>query len=126
MRKVIVIDDVEEPVKRFLERLEPSSEASMVEMDGRRVYLVVRSTAEGAALDEPWTDEKNRRRAKLIDKEMDGTMAAMEAVELEELTQQLRRHREKVAPLPLEYARQLLEQLTTKTNSSLGQNGDPL
>ncbi len=123
MQNVIAIDEVEEPVRRFLEKLTPSAEGSMVEMNGRRVYLVVRPTTEGTAPDEPWTDEKNHRRAALIDKELDSTITPLEAVELEELTQQMRRHREKVTPLPLDYARQLLEQLTAKTDAAKP-NGD--
>jgi hypothetical protein len=115
MPNVITLDEVAEPVRRFLENLSPSPEGSVVEMSGRRVHLLVRPT-EKPEEDGPWTAEKNHRRAALIDKEIDGTITPTEAVELEELTQQMRRHREKGAPLPLEYAHQLLEELTTKFN----------
>ena len=111
MEKVIPLDEVEEPVKRFFERLDVSNEASLVKVNGKHVYLVVRSASDQKPFDEHWTDEKNHRRYELIDKEIAQTITPTEAVELEELTQQMRRHRDRVAPLPLDHVRQVHDDL---------------
>ena len=63
---------------------------------------------------EPWTDDKNRCRAKLVDRQIAGTLTSDERVELESLQRQMRDYREKVAPLPLEDTRQLHGELMEK------------
>jgi hypothetical protein len=110
MRKVIPLDEIEEPVRRFLGGLDVSPEASMVEVNGKRVYMVVRPAADPPA-DEPWTDAKNHRRYELIKRDIAGTITPAEIVELDQLTQELRRYVDRVAPLPFDYAHQLHEQL---------------
>lgn len=117
MRKVISLDAFEEPVRRFLERLEISSEASVIEVGNKNVYLVVRPAAE--PIDEPWTDARNRRRYELIDREIASTLTPDEAVELQQLTQAMRRHRDRVAPLPLDHVRQLHEQLLRQAENAV-------
>ncbi len=57
---------------------------------------------------------KNNRRCELIDKEIDGSLTAEEASELEELQQQMLRERHRVAPLPLTHAGRLLAELEGK------------
>ncbi|MGL6073161.1 MAG: hypothetical protein ACRC8S_03255 [Fimbriiglobus sp.] len=61
-----------------------------------------------------WTDAKNHRRSELIDREVEGSIIPEESVELEELQGQMRRHVNKVAPLPLEAARKLHAELLAK------------
>jgi len=61
-----------------------------------------------------WTEAKNRRRCALIDREIDGTLTSDERAELEDLQDQMLRHRHRVAPLPLHHAQQLLEELERK------------
>lgn len=61
--------------------------------------------------DGEWTDAKNRRRCDLIDRVIDGTITTEERVELDQLKRQLRRYIHAVAPLPLEEARELHQEL---------------
>ena len=114
MRKVIGIDQVDEPVKHFLEALDSDPEGSIVELNDRRVYLLVRPANGEAHADEPWTDEKNHRRAALVDKQIKRTLTPVEAVELADLQDQMHRYRDRVAPLPIEDARRLHQQLQEK------------
>lgn len=98
MRKVIDIDQVEEPVRRFLERLEPSEEASVVHVAGHDVFLVVRPGAKKGKRPGRWTSAKNKRRVVLIRKDIAGTITPEEVIELADLTGQMRAHVNKVAP----------------------------
>jgi hypothetical protein len=58
-----------------------------------------------------WTEEKNQRRCDLVDKEIDGTISAVEKVELDQLQTEMLAYRRKVAPLPLESLRELHQEL---------------
>ncbi len=58
-----------------------------------------------------WNETRNARRCDLIDKEIDGTLAAAERIELELLQRQAVAHRDQVAPFPVEGARSLHAQL---------------
>jgi hypothetical protein len=109
----LAFDTIEEPVKRFLEGVVSSPNQPVVEVNGHRIHFVVRPTV-SESTDEPWTDQKNHRRADLIDKEIEGTISPTESVELEELQGQMRRYVNKVAPLPLAEARRLHEELLQK------------
>jgi hypothetical protein len=60
------------------------------------------------------TDEQNARRCLLIDKEVRGTITVSEAIELEDLQDQLRRYRRQATPLPLAETRRMLEELERK------------
>lgn len=111
VQKVIEIDQVEEPVKQFLEALDTDPDGSNIEMNDRRIYLLVRPANGEPHSDEPWTDEKNCRRAALVDKQIKGALTPAETVELANLQEQLFRYRDRVAPLPIEYARRLHQQL---------------
>jgi hypothetical protein len=67
-----------------------------------------------------WNEEKNSRRCDLIDKEIAGTLLLDEAIELRALQNQLLAYRRRVAPLPLEDARDLHRELLRK--AALGQD----
>jgi len=58
-----------------------------------------------------WTDDKNKRRCDLIDKEIDGTITDEEKVELEQLQEKMSAYRQQVAPLPLDELRKLRDEL---------------
>ena len=58
-----------------------------------------------------WTEAKNARRIALIDREIDEVITPEEAKELELLQQEMRRYVNRVAPLPLDEARELHRQL---------------
>jgi hypothetical protein len=73
-------------------------------------------------LDDPavgeWTDEKNARRCALIDRDMQGSLTAVENLELQQLHREMLHHRRKVAPLPIEDARKLHQELLAKAARS--------
>ncbi len=52
-----------------------------------------------------WTDAKNERRCHLIDKDIAGTLSAMERAEVEGLQREMLAYRRQVAPLPLDELR---------------------
>lgn len=64
--------------------------------------------------DGAWNETKNARRCELIDKDIQGTISGAERRELELLTRELRAYRDRVAPLPLEGAKKLHQQLLAK------------
>jgi len=66
------------------------------------------------ALPGNWTEDRNARRCQLIDKDIQETLSEAERQELELLTQQLRAQRRRLAPIPLDGARQLHQQLLDK------------
>lgn len=67
---------------------------------------------------DPWTDDKNRRRAELVDRQIAGSLTEEERAELELLQQQMRAYREKVAPLPIEDTRRLHAELMEKARQA--------
>ena len=115
MPKVFNESELGESVIQFLERLEPSTEAALYEMRGRRVYFVVRPTSERSE-QTPWSSSRNDRRCDLIDKEIAGTITPEETIELIELQDQMRRFVDHVAPLPMAAVRQLHAELLEKAS----------
>ena len=61
--------------------------------------------------DGDWSDELNERRIELIDKDIQGNITTEERVELAELQRKAVAYRDRVAPLPIEGARRLHQQL---------------
>jgi hypothetical protein len=64
--------------------------------------------------DGEWTEAKNARRCQLIDKDIQEALTEADRQELATLTQQLRAYRRRVAPIPIDGARRLHEQLLEK------------
>jgi hypothetical protein len=62
----------------------------------------------------PWTDERNARRCDLIDRQIEGTITAVEIQELDELQTQLRRHLEQSTPFDMAGAQRIHQQLLQK------------
>src|SRR5262249_33820014 len=81
------------------------------------VAWVVPASPPAANGDEPWTEAKNQRRCDLIDRKHAGSLTPPEAAELAQLQEQMLRHRQRVAPLPLEDARRLHQELLNKAAS---------
>jgi len=86
---------------------------TVFELDGRPVACLIPPPAPAGNTEE-WSSAKNARRFYLIDKEIDGSITEQEAGELEDLTKQMRRYVNKVAPLPIEAARKLHQELLAK------------
>src|SRR5262249_17645468 len=87
--------------------------STVFELDGRPVACLIPPPTPP---DEPeeWTPTKNARRFYLIDKEIAHSLTAEETSELEMLTTQMRVYVNKVAPLPMEAARKLHQELLAK------------
>ena len=74
--------------------------------------LEVNQTASGdRPNDGDWSDELNERRIELIDKDIQGNITTGERAELAELQRKAVAYRDRVAPLPIEGARRLHQQL---------------
>ena len=117
MLKVITADLIDEPVKRFLSGLDISSEASVVEVNGRRVYLMARPANEPTDPETNWTEAQSKRRHHLIDLKLGNAISAVEVLELAQLSEEFERHRNRVAPLPMSYAIELLAKLTAEAGT---------
>jgi hypothetical protein len=67
---------------------------------------------------EMWTEARNQRRCELINRKYSGGITPLEASELATLQEQMLRHSQNVAPLPIENARHLYQELLAETNGS--------
>jgi hypothetical protein len=110
----IKLESQGEAIKQFFLSLPADPEGTVVELNGRAVarLLPIPASHNGDSdEDTPWTKKKNDRRCDLIDKEIDDKLTPEEAGELGILDRQMHRHLRKVAPLPLEDARRLQQEL---------------
>jgi hypothetical protein len=116
--KHLSLDTQADAVKQFVLSLSADPDGSVLELDGRAVLQVLPVTVRpnGAAGD--WTEAKNARRCELIDREIEGLLTADEASELTRLQQEMLRHRRRVAPLPLDDARRLHQQLLEQARAA--------
>lgn len=117
MLRTLASDTIYEPVKQFFGEMDFTDEASAFEVNGRRVYFVIRPTSEPVTTDPQWTDEQSKRRHHLIDLKLGGAISAVERLELAQLNEQFERYASRVAPLPMSYALELLAKLTSLANS---------
>jgi hypothetical protein len=101
------IDRQPDAVKQFFKSLALTPEGSVVEMNGQPLARMLPA----GGRDTGWTDAKNARRLRLIDRDISGTITADETLELELLQEELERHVERVAPLPLDHVRRLRQRL---------------
>lgn len=104
----LTLESLAEPVREFFRSLPTGNGDTLVIRDGRAVFRIQPGVDDPAG---EWTDARNARRFELIDREIDGTISAAEAVELETLQTDFRRFRRRVAPLPLGETRRLLDEL---------------
>ncbi len=111
----VSLDAQDEVVKQFVLGLTVDPSGSVLELNGQPVACVVPlpNVMNGAGESE-WTDAKNARRIELIKKKHAGGLAPAEHVELANLQEEMLRFRQKVAPLPLEDARRLHQELLTR------------
>ncbi len=117
----IALDKEDEAIKRFVLSLPVGASGAVLELDGRAVACVVPIVEELLEENGAWSEAKNARRCALIDKEIDGTLSAGEAVELHLLQREMLAYRRRVAPLPLAEARKLRQELLAKARSGPGE-----
>jgi hypothetical protein len=111
--KHINLDDCDESVKRFILSLAPDAGGSVLEVGGRAVACVLPVPATAEVADD-WNPVNDERRCELIDREIAGTLTPEEAAELAVLQATMLRYRRRIAPLPLDDARQLHRELLAK------------
>lgn len=111
------LDGVHESVRRFLLNVALDPAGSILEYNGQPVAWVVPASNLPVVNNEEWTEGKNQRRCDLIDRKYAGNLTPQEAVELAQLQEQMLRYRQRVAPLPLEDARRLHQELLTRAAS---------
>ncbi len=106
------LDTENEVVRRFVLSLAIDPAGTVLETNGKPIACVVpppKST--GIAPAESWTNAKNQRRCALIDKKYESVLSSAEEAELNLLQDEAIRYRRRVAPLPLDYARELHQRL---------------
>ena len=111
------LDAQPEVVRQFVLALSASPEGVVLESAGRPVACVVpppRATNAAGAHEGEWTGEKNRRRCELIDRRYNGSLSPAEEAELALLQDVMYSYIDKVAPLPLDAARKLHQELLEK------------
>lgn len=113
------ISDIQGPRKQFLEellgqRLGDDEQVYILVYAGQEEGECTRSPAPQLPADGSWTSGKNARRTELIDKQIDGSISREERAELDFLQQQFRAFRQQVAPLPIEKATRLHQELLEK------------
>ncbi len=114
----IALEAQDEAVKRFVLSLPADPEGSVLELNGQAVAWLVPPVNPVTNGDEPWTDAKNQRRCDLIDRKHAAGLTAAETAELAVLQEQMLRYCQRVAPLPLDDARRLHQELLAKAARS--------
>ncbi len=115
----IRLDTENDAVKQFFRSLPADPQGSVLELEGHAVACVLAIAPEGeGGGHEEWTEAKNARRCALIDREIAGSLTPQETVELYGLQRDMLNYRRRVAPLPLEDARKLHQQLLERANAA--------
>lgn len=115
--KHVRLDSQPEVVRQFVRTLSVPPDGTVLELEGEPVACVLpppRPTNGTGKDAEDWTDAKNARRCDLIDREIDGAITPAEVLELRQLQTEMLRYQQKVAPWPIEAARQLHRELLKK------------
>jgi hypothetical protein len=102
-----VSDEVRQVILSF------NANGTIFELDGRPIACLVPPPTQPDGSGE-WTTTKNARRFYLIDREIDGTITTAEKLELQTLEEQFEQFMDRVAPLPVDHARQLHQELMDK------------
>lgn len=118
--KLLSLDGQADAVKQFILSLSVDPDGSLLELEGRVLLQVLPVPVGGNGSAGDWTEAKNARRCLLIDREIDGLLTPEEAAELAQLQQEMLRHRRRVAPLPLQDARQLHQELLERARRTSG------
>jgi hypothetical protein len=111
------LDMQPEVVRQFVLGLTTSPEGVVLESAGRPVACIVpppNSRDGTTAQAGEWTEMKNRRRGELLDRKYDQGLSPSEEAELALLQDALYCAIDKVAPLPLDLARSLHQELLEK------------
>src|SRR4051794_31934949 len=111
------LDTQPEVVRQFMLALSASPDGVVLESAGRPVACVVPppKPPNGAIEQEgEWTQEKDQRRCELIERKYEHGLSPSEGAELALLQDAMHRYIDRVAPLPLDAARSLQQELLQK------------
>src|SRR4051794_31986806 len=119
--KHVSLDTQDEAIRQFVLSLSVDRGGSVLELNGQAVVCVLPVQPENGKGDgEDWTEEKNARRCALIDRDIAGGLTLEEATELQGLQREMLRYRRRVAPLPLDDARALHQELLARARANPG------
>jgi hypothetical protein len=118
MSKIIDLEMQDVRVREFFDSLPRDASGTVINANGRRLFLVVPPRAEPSVGDVDWTREKNERRFWLIDQKFAGALTESEAVELDMLQNEFGRWLDKVAPRDMETVRELHRELVDLARQS--------
>jgi hypothetical protein len=107
------LDTQPEVVRQFVLALSASPDGALLESAGRPVACVV-PAPKSSGPDGEWTEEHNRRRGALLDRKYGQGLSPTEEAELAQLQDAMHRYIDRVAPLPLEAARRLHQEVLQK------------
>lgn len=111
----VSLDAQDEAVKQFVLGLAVDPSGSVLELNGQPVACVVPPPkALNGGHEAEWTDAKNTRRIELIKKKHADGLSPAEHLELGGLQEEMLCFRQRVAPLPLEDARRLHQELLAR------------
>lgn len=119
--KHIRLDGQPEAVRQFVLSLSVPPDGALLELSGQPVACLLplpqpkNGTPTNASA---WTETKNARRCELIDRKYAGTLTPQEGIELAGLQAEMLNYRQRVAPLPLEEARRLHQDLLAKAKAA--------
>jgi hypothetical protein len=118
--KHVQLDTKDESVKRFVLELTVDAGGCLLELNGKPVACVIlpSTPSKNSSTTVDWTERKNQRRCDLIDREIDGVITIEETIELRQLQDEMLRYQQRVAPWPIEAARQLHRKLLKKAAKS--------
>src|ERR1043165_8389710 len=108
------LDTQPEVVRQFVLALSASADGAVLESEGRPVACVIpppSATLGAAAQPGEWTEQMNRRRCELINRKHEQGLTPSEEAELALLQDATPCTIDKVAPLPLDAARKLHQEL---------------
>jgi len=110
----IELDNEPEAVRDFFLRLPTDRNGTILSWRGRPVARVTAETRPVTPVEDgDWTHQMNYRRHELIDKQIAHTLTSSEAAELAKLQDDFDRFLDRVAPLPLDHARQVLKRVSS-------------
>lgn len=115
------MDGQPEAVRQFVLGLSVPPEGAVLELSGQPVSCLMPlpvATNGKPVNPSDWTEAKNARRGELIDRKYAGTLTPQEGIELAGLQEEMLHYRQRVAPLPLEDARRLHQELLTKARAA--------
>jgi hypothetical protein len=111
MTSTLADHQLHQPVEQVFGAMAFSEEPTSFEVNGRRVFYLVRPTEETKLLADDWNQVKANRRTHLIDLKFSHVIEPHESLELADLNAEFSHYCNRQAPLPIGHALELLVKL---------------